>query len=222
MGRGVYRTVQDLPQVIPVFPLDGALMLPGGPLPLQIFEPRYLSMFDDALAGDRLIGMIQTRPGGDAERPHLAQVGTVGKITSFSETADGRYLVTLTGLCRFRVRAELPVQTPYRQVQADYADYGADFAEDDEEVEFDRVPFLALLRRYLEQRGLGIEWEAVQSAPGPALINSLAVALPFGLAEKQALLEAATVAERREIMSALLEIEVAGGAGDDGEPPSLQ
>ena len=111
----------DLPQVIPVFPLDGVLLLPDGTLPLNVFEPRYLNMIDDAMAGDRTIGIIQSRSGGDRQTPRLMQVGCVGRITSFTETPDGRYLITLTGLCRFTVRAELDLPTPYRQVRADYA-----------------------------------------------------------------------------------------------------
>jgi Lon protease-like protein len=107
---GSYRRADDLPLVIPVFPLDGALLLPGGQLPLNIFEPRYLNMFDDAMSGERIIGMVQTRPGGDVERPNLAPVGCAGRVTSFAETSDGRYLVTLTGVCRFRVGDELPAR----------------------------------------------------------------------------------------------------------------
>src|SRR3954449_5685071 len=108
-----FKKAQALPQVIPVFPLDGALLLPHGTLPLNIFEPRYLNMIDDALAAERVIGMVQTIPGGSRERPSLASVGCAGKITSFAETPDGRYLVSLTGLCRFAVGQELLVQTPY-------------------------------------------------------------------------------------------------------------
>src|SRR5688572_20297593 len=121
MPAAAYLKAADLPQVIPVFPLDGALLLPHGALPLNIFEPRYLNMVDDAMAGERLIGMVQTRNGGERDRPRLASVGCVGRITSFSETGDGRYLITLTGVSRFTVGAELPVHTPYRQVTADFS-----------------------------------------------------------------------------------------------------
>ncbi|HEX5776392.1 MAG TPA: tetratricopeptide repeat protein, partial [Caulobacteraceae bacterium] len=114
-----YRKAADLPKVIPVFPLDGALLLPGGRLPLNIFEPRYLNMIDDVMSGDRIVGMIQTR-GGDKERPTLAPVGCAGRITSYAESSDGRYLITLTGVCRFQPGRELPVQTPYRQVTAEF------------------------------------------------------------------------------------------------------
>ena len=225
MATRAYRTVADLPQVIPVFPLDGALLLPGGLLPLRIFEPRYLNMVDDAMAGDRLIGMVQTKPDSDRERPSLAKVGCAGRITRYAEAGDGTYLITLTGLCRFRPAEELPFRTPYRQVHADYARFESDLDVDDDAPEFDRAPFLAILRRYLDQRGLGVEWEAVAAAPAGALINSLAMALPFEPAEKQALLEAPGLEERRETLTALLRFGAATGPeneeGDDDARPSL-
>jgi hypothetical protein len=215
-----YRKAADLPQVIPVFPLDGALLLPGGQLPLNIFEPRYLNMIDDAMAAERVIGMVQTREGGDRMRPHLAPVGCLGKITSFAETGDGRYMITLTGVCRFAVGDELPVQTPYRQVRALYEPYDADLRPQDGQALTDRKPFLTALKHYLDHRGLEIDWESAQAAPPDALINSLAMALPFEPAEKQVLLEAASLAERRDVLITLLEFDAAGG--DDDERPRLQ
>jgi hypothetical protein len=220
MAPPPYRRAADLPQVIPVFPLDGALLLPGGVLPLQIFEPRYLNMIDDAMAGDRLIGMVQTRAGSDRVRPRLARVGCAGRITSYTETGDGKYLIALTGVCRFAVGDELPLPTPYRQVRADYAAFAEDLEVDDAAVEFDRGPFMGLLRRYLDRKGLGIEWESVTAAPAQALINSLAMALPFEPVEKQALLEAPGLDERREALCALLEIDAAMDASDDDEDDS--
>jgi Lon protease-like protein len=218
---GVYRRADDLPLVIPVFPLDGALLLPGGQLPLNIFEPRYLNMFDDAMSGERIIGMVQTRPGGDDERPNLAPVGCAGRVTSFAETSDGRYLVTLTGVCRFRVGAELPARSPYRQVRADFGAFEDDLHEapTDSAKPSDGLPLLDALRRYLDHRGLAIDWTSAEAAPSDALINSLAMALPFEPVEKQALLEAPTLADRRETLVALLEIDA---AGDDEEPTTLQ
>jgi Lon protease-like protein len=215
-----YRKAADLPQVITVFPLDGALLLPGGQLPLNIFEPRYLNMIDDAMAADRVIGMVQTREGGDRMRPHLAPVGCLGRITSFAETGDGRYMVTLTGVCRFEVGDELPVQTPYRQVRANYALYDTDLRPENELPLTDRQPFLTALKHYLDHRGLEIDWESAQAAPPDALINSLAMALPFEAAEKQVLLEAPSLAERRDVLITLLEFDAAGG--DDDERPRLQ
>ena len=223
MQGGGYRSITDLPEVIPVFPLDGAVLLPAGALPLQIFEPRYLNMVDDAMAGHRLIGMVQTTPGGDRIKPRLASVGCAGRITTYSETGDGKYLITLTGVCRFRIGAEMATTTPYRQVQAEFAPFQADLEPNGDDLEFERVPFLAALRRYLDLRGLGVDWEAVTAAPGPALINSLCMALPFDTGEKQALLEAPSLEERRVALAALLEIGAALASRlDDDSPPSLQ
>ena len=210
-----YRKALDLPLAIPVFPLDGALLLPGGQLPLNIFEPRYLNMIDDVMAGDRLLGMVQTR-GGGRDLPALAPVGCLGKVTSFAETSDGRYLITLTGLCRFEIGEELPVRTPYRQVRARFERFEADLHEDATPGGLDREAFLAALGRYLEHRGLGIEWESAQAAPIDALVNSLAMGLPFDAAEKQALLEAATIEDRAATLTTLLEIDAAGGDDDRG------
>jgi len=219
---GSYRRADDLPLVIPVFPLDGALLLPGGQLPLNIFEPRYLNMFDDAMSGERIIGMVQTRPGGDVERPNLAPVGCAGRVTSFAETSDGRYLVTLTGVCRFRVGDELPARSPYRQVRADFTAFEDDLREPSPHTASagDASPLLDALRRYLDHRGLAIDWSSAEAAPSDALINSLAMALPFEPVEKQALLEAPTLVERRETLVALLEIDAA--AGDDEDPTMMQ
>ena len=218
---GSYRRADDLPLVIPVFPLDGALLLPGGQLPLNIFEPRYLNMFDDAMSGERIIGMVQTRPGGDPDRPNLAPVGCAGRVTSFAETSDGRYLVTLTGVCRFRVGDELPSRSPYRQVRVNFSTFEDDLREAPAHTATpgEASPLLDALRRYLDHRGLAIDWTSAEAAPSDALINSLAMALPFEPVEKQALLEAPTLADRRETLVALLEIDA---AGDDEEPTTLQ
>jgi len=212
-----YRRTADLPQMIPVFPLDGALLLPGGDLPLQIFEPRYLNMVDDAMAGDRIIGMIQTRAGGDRMRPKLSDVGCAGRITSYAETSDGRYLITLTGVCRFDAGDELVIPTPYRQLRARYDRFEGDLSEEG------RAPapaaarnrFAKALKRYLNRRELDIDWETAQSAPLEALVNSLAMGLPFEPAEKQALLEAADLAARFETLSTLLEIDGVDDGDDD-------
>jgi hypothetical protein len=214
-----YRKVSDLPALIPVFPLDGALVLPGCQLPLQIFEPRYLNMIDDVMSGARLIGMIQTRGGGTPIRPNLADVGCAGRVTAYSETGDGRYMITLTGICRFVAGEELATPTPYRQVRPAYDRFVRDLEDDDGPVTLDRTPFLALLRRYLDHKGLEVEWDAARQAPAGALINSLAMGLPLDPPEKQALLEADTLSERGRVLAALLEIDA---AADDDEPPPLQ
>ena len=219
-----YLHASDLPAVVSVFPLDGFLLLPRGQLPLNIFEPRYLNMIDDAMAGDRLIGMVQTRGGGDRERPALARVGCVGRLTSFAETGDGRYLITLTGVCRFRVGAELSAPSPYRQTRADFAPFEADLHAPDDAASdaAPRGPLIEALRSYLDRRGLGVDWEAAEAAPEEALLNSLSMALPFKPAEKQALLEAVDLAARREVLIALLRIDAASDDDDDEDAPSLQ
>lgn len=215
-----YGRLEDLPGVVPVFPLDGALLLPRGGLPLNIFEPRYLNMIDDVMAGDRLLGMVQTVPGGDRTHPRLSPVGCVGRVTTYSETEDGRYLISLTGVCRFMTGQEIAAATPYRQVRVDFAPFEDDLRPPSGELAFNRDRLLAALKAYLHSRDLDIEWETAHAAPAEALINSLAMALPFGPPEKQALLEAATLAERENTLVALLEIEAA--SNDDEDPPSLQ
>jgi uncharacterized protein len=217
-----YRRIADLPQMIAVFPLDGALLLPGGDLPLQIFEPRYLNMIDDVMAGDRVIGMIQTRAGGDRERPKLADVGCAGRITSYAETSDGRYLITLTGVCRFEAGPELTLQTPYRQLRARYDRFEGDLAENAgaKAPQAARARFAKALKRYLNRRELDIDWETAQTAPLEALVNSLAMGLPFEPAEKQALLEAPALADRFETLATLLEIDAVEDGDDQGH--SLQ
>jgi len=218
MAQGYVRA-SDLPQVIPVFPLPGAILLPRGQLPLNIFEPRYLNMIDDAMAGDRLIGMIQPA-GGSRRLPSLSAVGCAGRITSFAETSDGRYLITLTGICRFRVAGELPSQSPYRQVRADFTSFDPDLTNPTEPA-FDREVFLVALKSYLERRQLEIDWDTAEGAPQEALINSLSMALPFEPAEKQALLEALSLEDRTAVLTALMRIDAAE-TGDGETPASMQ
>jgi Lon protease-like protein len=222
MVASPFKKAQDLPLVIPVFPLDGALLLPHAQLPLQIFEPRYIAMVDDVMASERIIGMIQTRPGGDPERPSLQPIGCAGKITTFTETNDGRYLITLTGLSRFALREEISVVTPYRQARVDFMVFEGDLQPpSDEEEGFDRLRLLGALRDYLERRSLDVDWETAKAAPAEALINSLAMALPFDAAEKQALLEAPALQERRDTLVALMEID-AKVPDDEDVPQSVQ
>ena len=219
MAQGYVRA-SDLPQVIPVFPLPGAILLPRGQLPLNVFEPRYLNMIDDAMAGDRIIGMVQTQ-GGPQSLPGLALIGCAGRITSFAETSDGRYLITLTGCARFRLTSELSSQTPYRQIRADFGPFEADLsAPPVDDVDLDRDGLLDALRAYLETRGLDIDWDTADTAPPEALVNSLSMALPFDPPEKQALLEAVSLTDRSRVLTALLTIDAAGDG--DGEAPSMQ
>jgi len=220
---GSYLHATDLPQVIPVFPVDGALLLPRGMLPMNIFEPRYLNMIDDAMAGDRIIGMIQTRPGGERTRPALQAVGCAGRITSYAETADGRYLITLTGVCRFRIADELSAPSPYRQVRAAYGEFDVDLDTTAELEESARGGLLDGLKAYLDGRGLELDWNQAKDAPLEALINSLSMALPFEISEKQALLEAPTLADRCTALVALMHIGAASsGDEDDDDTPVMQ
>ncbi len=219
MAQGYVRAA-DLPQVIPVFPLPGAILLPRGQLPLNIFEPRYLNMIDDAMAGDRIIGMVQPHCG-PARLPGLSPVGCAGRITGFAETSDGRYLITLTGCARFRLASELPARTPYRQIRADFAPFETDLAAPPvDDVGLDRDGLLDALRAYLEARGLDIDWDTAETAPPEALINSLSMALPFDPPEKQALLEAMGLMPRAEALTALLRIDAADAG--DAAAPSMQ
>lgn len=205
----------DLPDRIPIFPLPGALLLPRGRLPLHIFEERYRAMTQDALEGDRLIGMIQPRdPDAAGEtQPPIYETGCVGRIEDERTTDDGRYYFVLVGLCRFRVTEELPVLGGYRRVVADYAPFAADLVDGNDAME--REELTATLHRFLDARGLSADWDAVAETPDAALIAVLGQVCPFEPREKQALLEAGSLAERCSLMTALMEMALAGG---DGSP----
>ncbi len=227
MSGGVFRPgFEELPRVIPIFPLPGVLLLPGGQLPLNIFEPRYLAMVRDALAGERAIGMIQPREAtagvdDDVGAAQVYETGCLGRITAFSETGDGRYLITLTGLIRFDVVRELPPLEGYRRVTAGYDRFRRDLAEgpwDGPEVPggaIDRTRFLESLGFYFEANGIESDWKAIEETADAALVTSLAMLCPFAAPEKQALLEAMSLAERANAMTAIMEMAVhqPGGAG---------
>ena len=207
-----YSGPSDLPDVIPVFPLSGALLLPRGQMPLNIFEPRYLAMIDDALrSGQRLIGMIQPDSTGAAPEHHptLYKIGCVGRITQLAESGDGRYLIQLTGVARFRVEEELNVDTPYRQCRVTYMPFVDDFSPRKGEDEVDRTSLLRALSEFLKANDLKADWEGIENAPNEALVNALAMMSPYGTAEKQALLEAPDLKTRAEILIAVTEIELA-------------
>lgn len=210
------RVSRDLPDVIPVFPLAGALLLPHGNLPLNIFEPRYLAMVEDAMKGAKMIGMVQPRPGEqDKPAPALYDIGCAGVITEHAPTDDGRILITLTGLSRFELSQELSCTTPYRQVMADFEP----FAEDRErpgngQSLAARDAFIGRLQAFLHAVGLDADWDAIAATPDDLLVNAVAMICPFGPAEKQALLECTTVDERADTMIALMDFALAGG--DDG------
>ena len=206
----------DLPEVIPVFPLPTALLLPRARLPLNIFEPRYLAMLDDALKSEhRLIGMVQPHEGAGAP-PALHDVGCAGRITSFSETEDGRYLIALTGVSRFRIAREVEGFTPYRRIEADWRDFTGDLGGPEEDPGFDRDGFLEKLQRYFRAANLSSDWGSLNEADTEMLINSLAMLCPFAMEEKQALLEAPDLAERRRTLAALIDFALAGAGGEGG------
>lgn len=208
----------DLPETLSVFPLDEALLLPRGRLPLNVFEPRYLAMFDDAMkTSHRLIGMIQTLPtAGDT--PRLRQVGCAGRIVSFSETDDGRYLMVLSGVSRFAPQEELDGFTPYRRVKPDWTPFSRDLGPVEIDEQFDRPAFLSILKRYFEASGLSTDWDSLKEADEETLVNSLSMLCPYSSEEKQALLEAETLSERRANLTALMEFAILS----DGEDGALQ
>jgi uncharacterized protein len=211
-----YRKPTDLPVDIPVFPLGGALLFPRSTLPLNIFEPRYLSMVDAALSGNRLIGMIQPAglDGAEDEPPDLAEVGCAGRITGYQETDDGRYLMVLTGICRFRVLAETtPADSPFRTVRADWNDYADDLRREEHVGEIDHNRLVVALKDYLERNGLKADWNEIEGAPPDTLINSLSAGCPFTNPEKQALLEARTLQDRCSALITLLVMERPGQGG---------
>ena len=209
MTIDTYRKLSDLPEIIPVFPLPGVLLFPRWSLPLNVFEPRYLNMVDDAMRGHRMIGMIQSQDS-DRNTPELAATGCAGRITSYAETDDGRYLISLTGICRFGAGQELPVETPYRQVQPDWQTYASDLVAPPEVSLPDRPELVRALKRYTQINSLEVDWEAVENAPMETLINALCAGCPFGTLEKQALLEAPGVTERAQTLIALLDMDMPG------------
>lgn len=216
-----YHGPQDCPEVIPVFPLPGALLLPRGQMPLNIFEPRYVAMVDEALRTDRVIGMIQPDPeGGAAGAPPLYGVGCAGRLTQFAETGDGRYLVTLTGIARFRVEREVTGATLFRLCRVSFAPFESDFHARAGEDDVDREGVVEALREFVKANDLKVDWRGIDEAPNEALVNALCMMSPFGVREKQALLEAADLKTRAEILIAITEIELARGANDS--EPTLQ
>ena len=218
-GNAQYLREKDFPDHVPVFPLAAALLLPGGRMPLNIFEPRYLEMVDHAIAGKRLIGMVQprldgaTRPDGE---PELCEVGCLGRITSFAETGDGRYLISLQGVCRFRVESEMHARTPFRQCRI--LPFLGDLNTDAGAGEVDRTALLKAFRAYLEANGLEADWDSVSRAENATLVNALSMMAPYGPAEKQALLEAPDLKTRAETLIAITEISLAR----DGDEPKTR
>jgi len=197
---------ERLPPVVPIFPLSGVLLLPGGRLPLNIFEPRYQAMVSDALAYPRLIGMVQPQDStGASGNPPVYRVGCAGRILSFSETDDGRYLITLAGLARFDITAELPLIKGYRPVRVEWSRFRGDFATAPADG-VDRTRLLTVLKPYFDRHEISCDWDAVTKTEDQHLITTLAMVCPFAPNEKQALLESATLAERATLLTALIEM----------------
>jgi len=210
------RRISDLPDVISVFPLPGALLLPRARLPLHIFEPRYLAMLDDTLKSEiRLIGMVQPREVTGSDEVRLHSIGCAGRLTAFSETEDGRYMITLSGISRFRVVEELDGFQPYRRCKVEWNDFTCDLGKAETDPEFDRSTFLDLLRRYFEGRQLSTDWGSLEEAEDELLINSISMLCPFEPEDKQALLEAPSLTTRRETLFTLLEFDLRGGKSED-------
>ena len=208
-------TQLDLPEIIPLFPLPGALLLPRARLPLHLFEPRYLAMLEDCLkTPGRLIGMIQPRqtPGGEKL---LCAIGCAGRVTAFSETEDGRYMITLTGISRFRLRDEVQGFTPYRRALVDWAGFARDMGGAEDDPGLDRAQVMDQLARYFAHHKLGTDWESLKSAEPELLINALSMLLPLPPEDKQALLEAPSLMTRRETLVTLLEFSLRSGNGDE-------
>ncbi|WP_299818408.1 LON peptidase substrate-binding domain-containing protein [uncultured Roseibium sp.] len=218
-GNAIYETIADLPPILPVFPLPGALLLPRTQLPLNIFEQRYIDMVDAALGGNRLIGVVQPSPDSNADdqdNPVLASVGCVGRLTSFQETGDGRYLITLQGVTRFALGKEKSSYSGFRQVECDFAPFAHDLKCGEGEEDVDRHGLLKTLRDYLDANNLEADWRSVSEAETEVLVNALCMMCPYGPQEKQALLEARDLKTRAETLIAITEMDLAKSQNDGG------
>ncbi|MGE0628128.1 MAG: LON peptidase substrate-binding domain-containing protein [Hyphomicrobiaceae bacterium] len=217
-----YRSPDDLPKRIALFPLRGVILLPRADLPLNVFEPRYLSLVTDVLSGNRIVGIIQPETtSGVPESPQgrsvpLKRIGCAGRLTAYRELADGRFHITLTGVARFVVQNEADSSEPYRLADVGYDKYSLDLADDESAEEIDREALLGVLKAFLATRRLQADWDAVERAPLEPLINGLSLMSPFGPEERQALLEAENLSERAKILMTLAEMAIAGGDMDDG------
>lgn len=211
-----YASVAELPAILPLFPLSGALLLPRGELPLNIFEPRYVAMIDQAIAGARLIGMVQPsqEDGPALDAPPLFRVGCAGRITRLIETGDGRYLITLTGVARFRILEEIDSPTPFRESRVVFTEFAGDLEAGAGERSVDRESMVAMLRTFAECSKLEVDWASIDAAPTETLVNALAMMSPFSANDKQALLEAKDLRTRAETLVALAKLDLAQRAGD--------
>ncbi|MGI9384502.1 MAG: LON peptidase substrate-binding domain-containing protein [Methyloligellaceae bacterium] len=221
-----YRKPEDLPATVAVFPLRGVILLPRSTLPLNVFEPRYLAMVNDVLAGDRMLAVLQPKaPADDDQSPQgkefpLRKVGGVGRLTAFSETDDGRVLITLTGISRFELAGEQEIDEPYRIIQPDYTPYADDLTRGEGEDDVNREQLLTVLKTYLEAHELTADWDSINHSTNERLVNTLSMISPYGAEEKQALLEAPDLKSRADVLVALAEMELA--ARDDGTESTMQ
>ncbi|HXW70881.1 MAG TPA: LON peptidase substrate-binding domain-containing protein [Methylocella sp.] len=207
-----YRHPGEVPATVPVFPIPGVLLLPRGDLPLNVFEPRYMAMVDDCLRSHRVIGMIQPDFEAEtAEPPALCPIGCAGRITQFAESGGGHFLISLTGIARFKLVEELAVATPYRQFRVDFDPFLLDFSPRAGEDQVDRDGVLRTLRDFAETNQLRVDWSSINSAPNEALVNALSMMSPCSPKEKQALLEARDLKKRADVLVAITEIELARG-----------
>lgn len=204
-----YREPSNLPKQIPLFPLAGALLLPRTDLPLNIFEPRYLLMIEEAMKADRVIGIIQPQGSSESNQPTLESVGCAGRITSYSETDDGRLLVTITGICRFSVVNEVEVNTPYRQAEVDYRPFAVDFVSETGARSVNRDQLIKAFRQYLEANDMSADWNEVEAVSTEVLVNTLSLLAPYPARDKQALLEAPDLKSRADVLVALTELALA-------------
>ena len=218
-GKATYLSPADLPDQIPIFPLPSALLLPRAQMPLNIFEPRYLAMIDEAMAGNRILGMIQPVSAGEGEA-ELFPIGCMGRITSYAETDDGRYMICLTGVARFRILEEIEGRAGFRRCRVTAEPFREDFEENAGADAVDRDRLLGVFRAYLDAHRLEADWDNIARTSNETLVNALSMMSPYGPAEKQALLEAADLRARAETLIALTEISLARGG--DGAPSMLQ
>jgi len=222
-----YRTIQDLPSELPVFPLRGCILLPRATLPLNIFEPRYLAMIGDVLSGNRVVGIVQPSPeAGGAESPtgksaQLCRIGCAGRLTSFEELDDGRYVIMLTGICRFEVEAELETDKPYRSMRVDYRRFAGDLTPGAGEDQVDRDGLIAALRSYLDAKRLEADWKSIERSGAELIVNAMSMMCPHAPEEKQALLEAETLCDRADTLLTLGQMELASGFSSNA-PKRLQ
>ncbi|TLP47020.1 peptidase S16 [Cohaesibacter sp. CAU 1516] len=229
-GNALYDSPRDIPGIIPLFPLEEALLLPRTQMPLNIFEDRYLAMIDHAIRHDRIIGIIQPKPTPDASQAskqqdeadasQLQRIGCLGRITAFGETGDGRVLITLSGLCRFQLVSEMESHLPFRMAEIDCEDYAEDLIEGFGEDQVNREGVLDIFRAFLDANDMEADWDNVGKSSNEILVNSLSMMSPYGIAEKQALLEAESLALRAETLIAITEMHLANDASD--APATLQ